>query len=218
MRKSIILLASVLAIVFFASSVSAAVQYETVVTWGVNFRDQPTISGYKYRMIPKGERIHVIEKVNSGWLKIQVQDGTIGYISAKSKYTSSLSTRDKLVSTAKSYIGDFKYRWGAEPWTTNYQYTDCSAYIELVFRNHGMDLSRSSRTQSKEGVYVSRSNLSKGDLVFFDTNSDGTINHVGMYIGDNQFIHASPSFNGVGISSLSGFWSRTYVTARDVLR
>jgi cell wall-associated NlpC family hydrolase len=226
MRKSMLFLASVVATVFMASSASAATSYETEVTWGVNFRDQPSTSGYKYRMIPKGEDIHVIQKSGS-WLKIQVQDGTIGYISAGDKYTDykgtastsiASSTRDKLVSTARSYIGDFKYKWGAEPWNTNYNYADCSSYTELVYRKLGIDIPRTSRSQALDGTYVSKSNLKKGDLVFFDTTGNGTINHVGMYIGNGEFIHASPIFDGVGISNLnSNYWSDHYVKARSIL-
>jgi cell wall-associated NlpC family hydrolase len=238
MRKTSIVIASVLASVLFASSVSAAVQYETEVTYGVNFRDKPSATGYKYRMLPKGEDIHVIEKISSYWLKIQVQDGTIGYISADAKYTdfrgtissgsnssgttpsaSTSDLRENLAEKAKTYIGVFSYKWGAEPWTTNYRYTDCSAFTKLVFKDLGIDIPRSSRDQSKAGSFVSKSNLRVGDLLFFDTNGDGTINHVGMYIGNNQFIHATPSINGVGINSIStGYWSTHYVTARDVLR
>ncbi|MCI3919552.1 C40 family peptidase [Paenibacillus sp. TRM 82003] len=174
-------------------------------------------------MLPKGEDIHVISK-SGDWLKIQVKDGTIGYISSKSKYTdyngsaSASSTRDKLVSTARSYIGDFEYDWGSEPWNTNYKYADCSSYMELIFRKYDIDLPRTSRSQAKEGSYVSKSNLRKGDLVFFDTSGNGKINHVGMYIGNGDFIHASPIFDGIGISDLnSSYWKKHYVTARNVL-
>jgi uncharacterized protein YraI len=63
----------------------AATNYETEVEWGVNFRSGPSTDYYKFRMIPRGEDIHVIEQVNRYWLKIQVQDGTIGYISSNPK-------------------------------------------------------------------------------------------------------------------------------------
>lgn len=235
MRKITAILASLFVATFFASSASAATAYETEVTKGVNFRAKPSTSGYKYRMIHRGEDIHVIQKVNRYWMKVEVKDGTIGYISARPEYTeyrgaasaapatpakpaASTSVRDNIVATATGYNGHFDYKWGSEPWTTNYRYTDCSAYTELVFRQNGIDLKRSSRDQAKQGTYVSKSNLSKGDLVFFDTNSDGVINHVGIYIGGGDFIHATPSLDGVGISNLnSGFWSSHYVTARSVI-
>jgi cell wall-associated NlpC family hydrolase len=208
---------------------SAATTYETEVLYGVNLRSAPSTSASVYRMLSKGEDIHVIEKVNSYWLKVQTKDGRIGYISASSKYTNyisggktgSASVSSKgaaIVKTAKSYLGKFTYKWGAEPWNTNYKYSDCSAFVQLVYnRHHGYKLPRTSLAQSKQGKAVSKSNLQPGDLVFFDTDGDGTINHVGIYIGGGDFIHSSPA-NKVGINTLnSGYWKTKYKTARRVL-
>jgi len=231
MRKLTISLASLAGTLLLASSVSAA-SYETEVTYGVNMRSEPSLSSKVYRMLKKGEDIHVISEASGNWLKVKTKSGTVGYISAADKYTdyeggasaddntpaSGSNLRVKLAATAKTYNGDFEYKWGAEPWNTSNKYVDCSSFMEFVFRKHSIDLPRSSREQAKEGSYVGKSNLRIGDLVFFDTNDDGTINHVGMYIGDGEFIHASPSFDGVGVSNLhSGFWSNHYVTARNVL-
>ncbi|HZG86825.1 SH3 domain-containing C40 family peptidase [Paenibacillus sp.] len=232
MRKLSIFLASLAGTLLLASSVSAAASYETEVTYGVNLRSKPSLSGKVYRMLKRGEDVHVISEASGNWLKVETKSGTIGYISASDKYTdyrggagtsgetaaSGTNLRTRLAATAKSYNGDFDYKWGAEPWNTNNKYVDCSSFMEFVFRKHSVDLPRSSRQQAKEGSYVRKSNLRIGDLVFFDTNDDGRINHVGMYIGDGEFIHASPSFDGVGVSNLrSGFWSNHYVTARNVL-
>jgi len=203
--------------------------FNTEVTYGVNVRTQPSASSKIVRMLKRGEDIRVLAEAEGNWLKVRTEGGTVGYISADEKYTdydgndsapsgTSSPSRSALVSTAKSYIGDFEYEWGAEPWNTDYEEVDCSSYMELVFRKHGVDLPRTSREQAKEGSYVKKSELKVGDLVFFDTNDNGSINHVGMYIGGDKFIHASPSLDGVGISDLdSNFWSDHYVTARDVL-
>src|SRR5690606_16922673 len=117
------------------------------------------------------------------------------------------SRASAIVNTAKSYIGKFTYKYGAEPWNTNYRYSDCSAFVQLVYnKKHGFNLPRTSRNQAKAGKFVSKSNLKAGDLVFFDTNNDGIINHVGIYIGNGQFIHSSPT-NKVGINNLNtGYW------------
>ena len=273
---------------FFAGQAAAAT-YETEVTYGVNFRKDPSSSSSVYRMLKKGEEIHVIQQVNDYWLKIETKDGKVGYISANDKYTNYdgnvyavatggvnfrsapkvsdnkigfISKGDKvkvleqvnsywlkveyqgrvgytstnyfnyeppakpaptakaseIIATAKSYIGKFEYDWGAEPWNTNYKKSDCSAFVQLVFnKKHGYDLPRTSKQQSKEGSYVSKSNLKPGDLVFFDTTDNGEINHVGIYIGDGDFIHSSP-INKVGISNLNkGYWKDKYETARRVL-
>lgn len=126
------------------------------------------------------------------------------------------ATGQEIASRADNYLGDFKYKFGAEPWNTGYKYSDCSAYTKLVFQREGVYLPRSSREQAKMGRYVAKRNIVKGDLVFFDTNNDRRINHVGIYMGNGRFIHSSP-VNKVGFSKLnSGFWEDAYVTARRV--
>ena len=228
-RLTILGLILTLAAGIFAGQASAAT-YETEVLSGVNLRSAPSTSASVYRLLRKGEDIHVIEKVNSYWLKVQTKDGKTGYISSSSKYTnyidgkngsnsgSKSATASAIVKTAKSYLGKFTYKYGAEPWNTNYKYSDCSAFVQLVYnRNHGFKLPRTSRDQAKQGKAVAKSNLQPGDLVFFDTDSNGSINHVGIYIGGGDFIHSSPS-NKVGINTLnSGYWKSKYKTARRVL-
>ena len=80
-------------------------------------------------------------------------------------------------------------------------------------------LPRVSKDQSTYGTYVSKSNLKEGDLVFFDTDgdNDGNVSHVGIYLGNNQFIHASSSKGKVVISEMSTYYTKAYVNARRVL-
>lgn len=203
--------------------------YETTILYGVNFRSEAsTSSGRVYRMLSKGETVHVLSRLTPQWLKIQTRDGTVGYVSANSKYTdykgeptgnTGAVNRSGIVSAAKSHIGKYTYQFGGEPWNSNNRYIDCSAFVQLIFGERQIDLPRVSRDQAKAGAFVSRSNLQEGDLVFFDTDEDGIVNHVGIYIGDNSFVHASPIFtNGaVGTTQLSGWWSDHYVTGRDVM-
>jgi cell wall-associated NlpC family hydrolase len=210
---------------------SHAATYETNVERGVNFRAQPSTSSYIYRMIPKGEDIHVIEKTNNYWLKIKVQDGTTGYISAQSQYTdykgsssgssggssntSNASKADKIISLAKNLTSKVTYNYGTRN-PSKYIF-DCSSFTEYVFEQNGVSLPWGTKTQKNVGKAVSKSNLKKGDLVFFST-SGSTIDHVGIYIGSGQFIHNTPSKNGISINNLnSGYWSREYESARRVL-
>lgn len=106
------------------------------------------------------------------------------------------------------------YQWGA----TGPNSYDCSGLVYSVYGKLGISLPRVSRDQAKAGVYVSKDNLQYGDLVFFA--ADGkTVNHVGIYVGDGKFVHAPSTGDVVKTSSLSSaYYSRTYYTARRVIR
>jgi len=107
----------------------------------------------------------------------------------------------KVIRTAKRYLGT-RYVWGAE----GPNRFDCSGFTQYVIRkSKGVRLPRVSRKQAYYGKYVSRSNLRAGDLIFFDTSRRrrGYVNHVGIYIGGNKFIHASSAKHRVVISSLN---------------
>lgn len=121
---------------------------------------------------------------------------------------------DRVINTAKQFIGT-PYQFGAP--LGNTASFDCSSFSAYVFAQHGITLPRVSRDQARTGVAVSRNNLQKGDLVFYDTNFDGQINHLGIYINETQMIHASTS-NGVIIAPpFNTYWGPRYVTARRVI-
>ncbi|MBC8950963.1 MULTISPECIES: bifunctional murein DD-endopeptidase/murein LD-carboxypeptidase [Xenorhabdus] len=93
---------------------------------------------------------------------------------------------------------------------------DCSAFVQRTFHDQfGMELPRSTLEQQNIGQTISRSKLRAGDLVLFKTGVRRR--HVGIYIGNNQFVHASTS-NGVIVSKLTDtYWSKRYYGARRVL-
>lgn len=94
---------------------------------------------------------------------------------------------------------------------------DCSGFTQRVFAMNGVKLPRTADVQFNAGVGVARGQEQPGDLVFFETYLPGP-SHVGIYIGDNKFIHASSS-RGVTVSSLKETYYRsTYIGARRVLR
>lgn len=93
---------------------------------------------------------------------------------------------------------------------------DCSGLTQYVFSHFGINISRTTYTQVGEGTKVKRSDLKPGDLVFFDT--QGSTSHVGIYIGDGEFIHAPRTGKPVMVSSLSdGYYSQKYATARRII-
>lgn len=120
-------------------------------------------------------------------------------------------TASAIISTAKKYIG-VPYLWGG----TTPSGFDCSGFVQFVFKAHGISLNRTCETQYKHGTYVSKSNLQPGDLVFFQNTYKAGISHVGIYIGNGQFIHASSS-KGVVISNLSSsYYVSHYYGARRI--
>ena len=122
------------------------------------------------------------------------------------------TTGQKIVDTAKQYLG-VPYVWGGSTPSG----FDCSGLTQYVFRAHGINLPRTTKEQWTVGKSISKSQLEIGDLVFFANTYTSGISHVGIYVGDNQFIHASSS-KGVIISSLSNtYWAAHYYGCRSIL-
>jgi len=121
----------------------------------------------------------------------------------------------KIINDAKNKLGR-KYVWGATGKRDTY---DCSGFTSYVYRKNGINIPRTSINQSKFGKFVTRSNLKKGDLIFFDTSKrrKGYVNHVGIYMGDGKFIHASSAKKKVVVSKLASFYANRYKGARRPL-
>jgi cell wall-associated NlpC family hydrolase len=120
---------------------------------------------------------------------------------------------EKITTLAKKKLGR-RYVWGAVGKKNTF---DCSGLTTYVFKKNGIILPRRAIAQSKVGKYVKREDLREGDLIFFDTSKGrkGYVNHVGIYIGNNQFIHASSAKKKVVITSLNKrFYSERYRGAR----
>ena len=116
-----------------------------------------------------------------------------------------------VVADAKELLGT-RYVWGG----TSRGGFDCSGFVLYVMRKSGIRLPRTSIEQSRVGTFVSRGDLRTGDLVFFNTRGS-RISHVGIYLGDGKFIHASSGGGRVRIDSLSArYYNSRYVTALRV--
>nr|WP_145157324.1 C40 family peptidase [Paenibacillus terrae] len=125
------------------------------------------------------------------------------------------SVADRVIATGKQFLG-VRYQFGAPSGRTDG--FDCSSFTQYVFNQNGIDLPRSSREQSQVGTPVSKDQLQPGDLVFSDTNHDGVINHVSIYIGNGQLLHTYRVGIGVTVSDFAGStWDHTFVTARRVI-
>ncbi|MEN8726863.1 MAG: C40 family peptidase [Sulfurovum sp.] len=122
--------------------------------------------------------------------------------------------KQKLLEDAKYFKGG-KYVWGG----TTPEGFDCSGYVQYLYKKHDINLPRTAWEQSKKGQIVERDNLQKGDLLFFLTDKKRgiPITHVGIYIGNGNFIHAASKKKGIIISPLThGSYAKTYVSARRV--
>lgn len=125
--------------------------------------------------------------------------------------TAEAATPTELIQVASQYKG-IPYRYGG---TTTAGF-DCSGYTSYVFKQLGISLPRTSGGQYGIGTAVSKSDLQVGDLVFFNTSGKG-VSHVGIYIGDNNFIHSSTS-KGVSVASIYDpyYWGKRYIGAKRV--
>jgi cell wall-associated NlpC family hydrolase len=122
----------------------------------------------------------------------------------------SSSKMDNAISLLKSQVGK-SYVWGANGPNS----FDCSGLVKYIYKNAlEKNIPRTSYEQSKFGQAVDRKDLQVGDLVFFDTMGKGRVSHVGMYIGNNEFIHAANEKDGVKQSKLTGYYERHYIGAR----
>ncbi len=115
---------------------------------------------------------------------------------------------------AKKHLGK-KYVWAANGPKT----FDCSGFTCYVSKKNGVRLPRTSVMQAEVGKKVTRAQLKAGDLIFFDTSKErkGIVNHVGIYIGGGNFIHASSGASKVVISSLNqSFYKQRFVWGRRI--
>ena len=127
---------------------------------------------------------------------------------------------NQLINTAKGLIGKATYSNTVYQPTAPYKFS-CATFIMYIFEKNGVDLATYNEdSMIQQGVAVSRSNLQKGDLVFFKSKKTGTDpDHVGMYIGDNKIIHMADSKQNIVISDLNSkpYYTENYVGARRVL-
>ncbi len=202
----------------------------------LNVRTEPSTEAKVWTQIVKDERYPVLAQLD-GWVEIELdsideEDGTTAdkaYISTRDnnvevryalneaiKFSPSeiaannaASRRSKLVNYALQFVGN-PYVWGGTSLTNG---ADCSGFVLKVMQNFGVTLPHYSGAQAKMGKAVKSSDMRPGDLIFY-ANSGGTVNHVALYIGNGQIVHAASRKSGIKIST----WNyRTPVAIRNVL-
>lgn len=207
-----------------------------------NLREKASKDSSTVKSISKNTAVTVVGTEGT-WSKVEV-DGKTGYIlsellsSDKVKESTNNTTKDKnttstknnvtnrgeevdrsqsansgnVVSYASSFLGTRYILGGASP-----SGFDCSGFTMYVYGKYGVNLAHSARAQASVGTAVDRANLEAGDLVLFKGATGNSIGHVGIYIGGNNFIHASNPSDGVKITSMStSYYQTRYVTSRRV--
>jgi cell wall-associated NlpC family hydrolase len=194
---------------------------------GLNFRTGPGMNHGILCVIPNGTVISV-DGAEDGWIRAEY-NGMSGFVSAQYiairkdstdrsgvhiDRTANQSKGEEIVAFAKQYLG-YRYKWGGSSPATGF---DCSGFTSYVYSQFGYGLNRTAAGQTSNGVAVSRDELIPGDLVMF-SNSSGSYGHVGIYVGDGNFIHSVQTGTPVSISSLTtGSYSRRLTAARRIVQ
>lgn len=171
-----------------------------------------------------GTTVEVIKKLNNlksdliypgQVLKLPDSTGQTNGQAQKGQTASRSAGRvEELLKFAESLKG-IKYAYGGTSPATGF---DCSGYVYYVFKRFGIELVHSSAGQYKNhGIPVERKDLQPADLVFFNTSGKG-VSHVGIYLGNDEFIHASSPGSYVKVSSLNDkYWATRYVGAKRII-
>lgn len=206
-----------------AKGKEAATTIATVNTTTLKVRGEPSTESIVLTLVPIEEELEVVNLLD-GWAEIMLDDEqafvSLDYVDVEEKLGTAVSmkelmygqgvsnTRVDLVQFAKKYVGN-PYVWGGVSLTNG---ADCSGFVLSVFKQFGVSLPHSSRAQAGYGTKISPSEAQPGDLFFYAKN--GTINHVAIYIGNGQVVHASSPRSGIKISNAH---YRTPATVRRIL-
>lgn len=180
-------------------------------TDALNIREEPNTDAEIVTQVAKGEELEIAEAMEDGWIRVYLDDEEVyvsaDYVDIKSDLATAITmtellygqgvsdVRVDLCQYAKQFLGN-PYVWGGTSLTNG---ADCSGFVLSVFKKYGVSLPHSSRAQANSGTKISASELQPGDLVFYA--KGGTINHVAIYIGGGQVIHASSPKTGIKISN-----------------
>jgi len=190
---------------------------------GLRVRTEPNTDSEIITTMAEGEYLEVVEELD-GWIKVLLDDEEVYISSEYAQIKENLDTaitmtellygegvsdvRVELCQYAKQFIGN-PYVWGGTSLTKG---ADCSGFTLSVFKKYGISLPHYSVSQSQMGTKVSLSEAKAGDLVFYAKGN--TVNHVAIYLGNGQVVHASSPRTGIKISNV-GY--RTIHSIRNII-
>ncbi len=215
-----------------------AVQHAQVMaivnTESLNVRSEASTDSKAWTAVTSGQRYNVLNQLD-GWVQLELDAGdddgedqgafvstrdsnvtvqyalqeAIEYYPAVEAANAAMAFRNKIVNFACQFVGN-RYVWGGTSLTHG---CDCSGFTQSVLKNFGISVPRVSRDQARSGSKVTSANMRPGDLIFY-ANRSGTINHVGIYIGNGQVVNAASTRSGIRIYR----WNyRTPVAIRNVI-
>ena len=205
-----------------STTADAALGYGLVDTDGssLNMRAAAGTSYDTVASIPGGTVLE-LEGVDNGWYKV-TYSGKTGYVSSDyitittepdATETASSDLGAQIVAYAEEYLGTPYVLGGNGP-----NQFDCSGFTKYVYSHFGYTLNRTATDQLQNGVSVTKDELQPGDLVFFKYRTSKPVSHVGIYIGNGEFIHASTNRYVVQIDQMeSGHYANVYVYARRII-
>lgn len=220
-----------------SSSTSVSGRLKVNTTSGLNVRKGP---GTEYAVVASlsgGSVVESLEKSGS-WYKVKLLNGTTGWVSGQ--YVSSTNesvseggtvsgnTSGSMGSGVSSSKGEAVVDYAYTLLGTPYQWGgngpdkfDCSGYTKWVYsKAAGVSIPRVSRDQATAGKAVAKGDYQKGDLLYFDTSGNGSVSHVGIYVGGDKFIHCSGTQTKPGsvkVSSLTGYYGNALLGARRIV-
>lgn len=178
---------------------------------GLNIRELPNLDSEVITQVAAGESLDIAEIQEDGWIRVYLDDEEVyvssDYVDVKSDLATAITmtellygegvsdVRVDLCQYAKQFLGN-PYVWGGTSLTNG---ADCSGFVLSVYKKFGISLPHHSGSQAQCGTTISESELRAGDLIFYA--KGGTINHVAIYIGGGQVIHASSPKTGIKISN-----------------
>lgn len=169
----------------------------------LNVRPQPTTDEERIAVAARGTKVSVLS-VKDEWAKVKFDNGTAGWVNRGGLRMPPVAGDDdpdlghRAVRLALAVVGSPYVRGGAS--RGGY---DCSGLVYSAYRQLGIRLPRTARDQYGVGTAVSRGNLRPGDLVFFKNTYRRGISHVGIYVGNDRFVHAVRPGRGVAVTQLS---------------